>query len=127
MADKIGRKKCLGLTIFFSLFSIIGVMIFDTFSSKLIFSFIAGFTIGPIYPLSLSLSVQDLTQEEVLSGVAMFTFAYGIGSTAGPFISSISMKYLGNNYIFSFSFIIFVILLIYLAVSNKYPKIKLLQ
>lgn len=127
LADKIGRKKCLGLTIFFSLFSVMGVMIFDTFSSKLIFSFIAGFTIGPIYPLSLSLSVQDLTQEEMLSGVALFTFAYGIGSTAGPFISSISMKYLGNNYIFSFSFIIFVILLIYIAVSSKCPKSKLLQ
>ncbi|OPX43970.1 putative MFS-type transporter YcaD [Ruminiclostridium hungatei] len=127
LADKFGRKKCLGLTIFFSLFAIIGVMYFNSFGSKLIFSFIAGFTIGPIYPLSLSLSVQDLIQEELMPGVALFTFAYGIGSAAGPFLSSGAMRYLGNNYIFSISFIIFMILILYIAITSKYSKSNLFK
>ncbi len=125
MADKFGRKRCLGLTIFFSLFAIIGVMFFNSFSSKLIFSFIAGFTIGPIYPLSLSLTVQELLQEELMPGVALFTFAYGIGSAAGPFLSSGAMRYLGNNYIFSISFVIFMLLLLYIAISSRHSKSNL--
>ncbi|MCX7922532.1 MAG: MFS transporter [Clostridia bacterium] len=120
LADKIGRKKCLGLTIFFSLFAIIGVVLFESFSGKLIASFIAGFTIGPIYPLSLALTVQDLTKEELLPGAALFTFAYGIGSTAGPFLSSVAMNYLGNNYIFSICFLIFVILIAYMTISSTF-------
>lgn len=119
LADKFGRKKCLGFTIFLSLFAIMGVMFFDGLTSKLIFSFVSGFTIGPIYPLSLTLSVQELTQEESLSGVALFTLAYGIGSAAGPFISSIAMSCLGNNYIFGISLIIFIILLIYIVLSSN--------
>ncbi len=125
LADKFGRKKCLGLTIFLSLFAIIGVMFFNSFSSKLIFSFIAGFTIGPIYPLSLSLTVQDLIQDELMPGVALFTFAYGIGSAAGPFLSSGAMQYLGNNYIFSISFVIFMLLLLYMAISSKHLRSNL--
>ncbi|MCX8132186.1 MAG: MFS transporter [Clostridia bacterium] len=122
MADRIGRKKCLGIAIFASLFAVAGIMAFDSFSSKLIFSFIAGFTIGPVYPLSLALSVQDLSQEELLSGTALFTFAYGIGSTAGPFLSSVAMRYLGNNYIFSISLLIFIIMLAYMVIPSMYSK-----
>lgn len=125
LADKFGRKKCLGLTIFLSLFAIMGVMFFNSFSSKLIFSFIAGFTIGPVYPLSLSLTVQDLIQDELMPGVALFTFAYGIGSAAGPFLSSGAMRYLGNNYIFSISFVIFMLLLLYIAISSRRSKSNL--
>lgn len=122
LADKIGRKKCLGITIFASLFAIAGIMAFDGFSSKLIFSFIGGFTIGPVYPLSLALSVQDLTKEELLSGTALFTFSYGIGSTAGPFLSSVTMEYFGNNYIFSVCFIIFIVLLLRMIISGLNSK-----
>lgn len=115
LADRIGRKKCLTLTISLAIIPVIGIMIFDAFIAKMVFSFIAGFTIGPVYPLSLALSVQDLTSKELLAGTAFFTFAYGVGSTAGPFFSSVAMGYLGNRYIFSITLLIFVVMLLGMA------------
>ncbi|GAE87149.1 MFS transporter [Acetivibrio straminisolvens] len=114
LADRIGRKKCLTLVISVSLIPIVGIMVFDNFIAKMIFSFVAGFTVGPIYPLSLALSVQDLTGKELISGTAFFTFAYGIGSTTGPFLSSVAMRYLGNKYIFSITLLFFVSMLLYM-------------
>lgn len=118
LADRIGRKKCLALIISVSLIPIIGIMFYDSFTAKMLFSFIAGFTIGPVYPLSLALSVEDLKSEELISGTAFFTFFYGIGSTAGPFLSSVAMRCFGNRYIFSITLLIFVFMLFVMIKTN---------
>lgn len=112
LADKIGREKCLMVTLFVSMLAILGITLFSDFASKLIFSFIAGFAVGPIYPLTLALSVQNLNEKELPSGTALFNVSYGFGSTAGPFLSALIMGVFGNDYIFSLCLLLFFVLIV---------------
>lgn len=112
ISDKVGREKTLILIILISVFTVAGIISFDSFALRLIFSFLSGVAIGPIYPLSLAVTVQNLAKEEIPSGTSLFTSAYGIGSTVGPVISSTAMSLFGDGYIFSVCLLIFVIFLI---------------
>lgn len=111
ISDKLGRKKTLIVIILISVFTVLGIIIFNNFALRLIFSFLSGAAIGPIYPLSLAVTVENLDKEDIPSGTSLFTFSYGIGSTIGPVISSTAMSLFGNDYIFSVCLLIFVVFL----------------
>ncbi|MBU3112555.1 MFS transporter [Clostridium lacusfryxellense] len=111
ISDKYSRVNTLIIIIFISVFTISGIIISDSFVIRLIFSFLSGLVIGPIYPLSLAVTVQNLRKEEIPYGTSLFTSSYGIGSTVGPLISSTAMSLLGDGYIFSVCILIFVIFL----------------
>lgn len=111
ISDKFGREKTLIIMISISIFTALGITIFSSFVLKLIFSFLSGVVIGPIYPLALAVSVQKLSREEIPWGTSLFTSFYGIGSTVGPLISSVAMSLFGDNYIFSVCLLIFVMFL----------------
>ncbi|OOM81397.1 MFS transporter [Clostridium sp. BL-8] len=108
LSDKLGREKVLLMSIIISVFTIAGIMIFDNFVLRLIFSFLSGFIIGPIYPLAMAVSVQNLSKEEIPSGTSLFTSFYGGGSTIGPLLSSAVMSMFGDNYIFSVCLLLFI-------------------
>lgn len=112
ISDKFGREKTLLIIILISVFSVLGIIIFKSFLLRLFFSFLSGATIGPIYPLSLAVTVQNLAKEEIPSGTSLFTSSYGVGSTLGPFISSTAMSLLGDGYIFSVCLLFFIIFLL---------------
>ena len=112
LGDKLGREKSLIVSLVISIFAIFGIILFDGLLGKLVFSFIAGFTVGPIYPLTLAMSVQHLSKKEMPSGTALFNVSYGLGSAAGPVLSSIVMGTFGNHYIFSLCLFLFALLLI---------------
>ncbi|RCX09586.1 putative MFS family arabinose efflux permease [Anaerobacterium chartisolvens] len=118
MSDRMGRSRCLFIIILASFAAIFGIVMLDNFILRMAFSFIAGFALGPVYPLSLAMSVQDLPHSEISSGTAMFTFSYGIGSAAGPFLSSLLMNALGNNHIFTLSFVLFAAFLVLMALTR---------
>ncbi|MFA9456746.1 MFS transporter [Halalkalibacter sp. AB-rgal2] len=124
LADRIGREKCYGLTVAISVLSIIGIMTFTSFTGILIFSFITGFAVGPLYALSLALTVQDLKNDELSSGTALFTFTYGIGSAAGPILSAIAIQLFGVNHLFTISLLFFLLLFIQLTLTQLTIKKK---
>lgn len=101
ISDKIGREKVLLISILISIFTIFGIIVLDNFLLRLIFSFLSGLIIGPIYPLSMAASVQNLNKQEMPSGISLFTSFYGVGSTIGPLISAAAMSLFGDNHIFS--------------------------
>lgn len=109
VSDKFGREKILIMSIFISIFTVLGIAIFDNFTLRLIFSFLSGLIIGPIYPISLAVSVQNLNKEEMASGTSLFTSFYGCGSTIGPLISSVVMSLFGDDHIFSVCLVLFTI------------------
>ncbi|WP_010681246.1 MFS transporter [Acetivibrio cellulolyticus] len=119
IADKVGRRKSMAVCVVIAILSIIGIVFADNFAIRMVFSFIAGFVIGPIYPLSMALAVQDLCKEEIPSGTALFTFYYSFGAAAGPFSSSVLMNAFGNKQIFTVSLVLFVALIIYVFVDKK--------
>jgi len=112
ISDKFGREKILILSILLAIFTILGIIAFDALAVRLIFSFLSGATIGPIYPLALAVTVQNLDKQEIPSGTALFTSSYGVGSTMGPLISSTAMSLWGDGYIFSVCLLFFVIFLL---------------
>ncbi|MBC2578805.1 MFS transporter [Clostridium sp. DJ247] len=122
ISDRIGREKGLIISVLISILSIVGIVQFNNLNYILIFSFIAGVGVGAIYPVSLALAAQGLDSEEIISATSMFTFFYGFGSGAGPLLSSFAMDRLGNNYLFSLSLVLLVILL-----PHLFGKVKNLK
>lgn len=108
ISDKFGREKILLLSIFISIFTILGISVFSDFTLRLIFSFLSGFIIGPLYSVALAVSVQNLNKKEITRGISLFTSFYGVGSTIGPLISSIAMSIFGDDHIFSVCLVLFV-------------------
>lgn len=111
ISDKFGHEKILIVIITISIFTVLGIIGFNSFWMKLVCSFLSGFVIGPIYPLALAVTVQKLGREEISSATSLFTSSYGIGSTIGPLVSSTAMSLLGDNYIFSVCLLIFIVFL----------------
>lgn len=107
ISDKLGREKILKISIFISIFTVLGIVVINNITLRLVFSFLSGLIIGPIYPIALANSVQNLNEEELASGTSLFTSFYGIGSTIGPLISSITMSLFGDNHIFSVCLVLF--------------------
>lgn len=116
-ADKLGREKGLIIGVIISLIGFIGIIGFHGFIYKLIFSFICGIGIGAIYPVSMALGVQGLNKEEIISAASNFTFFYSFGCAAGPALSSLAMNTLGNNYLFSLSLLLLLVLLPHLILN----------
>ncbi|AIQ12043.1 MFS transporter [Paenibacillus durus] len=125
LADRIGRKRCLALCVFISIFAVLGIVTAASMSLKLLLSFAAGFMIGPLYPLSMAFAVQDLSAGERSSGNALFTTFYGFGSAAGPFFSSVAMNIWGNGHIFTASLLLFCLFLTYMAMTRKDSKVRI--
>ncbi|MFD1773339.1 MFS transporter [Paenibacillus rhizophilus] len=125
LADRMGRRKCLALCVLFSTLAVIGIVSVSDLSLKMLFSFAAGFMIGPLYPLSMALAVQDLSESERSSGNAWFTTFYGFGSAAGPFFSSVVMDVWGHQHIFTASLLLFGLFLTHMFVTRKGSKVRL--
>lgn len=68
ISDRFGRERILLFSIFISIFTILGISVFVNFTLRLIFSFLSGFIIGPLYPVALAVSVQNLSKEEIALG-----------------------------------------------------------
>jgi len=124
ISDRFGRDKTLIIIILISVFTVLGIIVFNSFELRLIFSFLTGIVIGPIYPLSLAVTIQNLSKKEMPSGASLFTFSYGIGSTIGPIISATAMSLFGDGYIFSVCLLIFVLFLFitYVKRGTYYSK-----
>ena len=112
ISDRFGREKILILSIFISIFTVLGISVFNNFTLRLIFSFLSGFIIGPIYPVALAVSVQNLNKEEVALGTTLFTSFYGGGATIGPLISSMAMSLFGDDHIFSVCLVLFTLFML---------------
>lgn len=125
IADKLGRERILKISIFISIFTILGIVVINNVTLRLVFSFLSGLIIGPIYPIALANSVQNLNKEEMASGTSLFTSFYGIGSTIGPLISSITMSLFGDEHIFSVCLVLFTafIVITYFKQFKKEPEI----
>ncbi|WP_025692544.1 MFS transporter [Paenibacillus zanthoxyli] len=125
LADRMGRRKCLALCVLLSTITVVGIVSVSDLSLKMLFSFAAGLMIGPLYPLSMALVVQDLPQSERSSGNAWFTTFYGFGSAAGPFFSSVVMDIWGHRHIFTASLLLFGLFLTHMFVTRKGSKVRL--
>lgn len=121
-ADRVGKEKMLSLSILIAIFSVLGIVLSNSFSLILLFSFISGGLVGPVFPVTLALTVENLHEEEIASGTALFTFANGFGSAVGPFLSSTVMTVFGTAYLFLPCLILFGIFMFSLTYKELRDK-----
>jgi MFS family permease len=124
ISDRFGRERTLIISIVISIFTFLGIAVLNNFALRLIFSFLSGLIIGPIYPIALAISVQNLNKEEMASGISSFTSFYGIGSTIGPIISSVTMSLFGDDQIFSVCLVLFTIFIFTIYIKRGTERVQ---
>ncbi|MEQ8971996.1 MAG: MFS transporter [Coleofasciculus sp. C1-SOL-03] len=124
LADKFGKLKVLGTTVFIVVLSLVGLSLVENQVVTQIFAFIAGASMSPVFPLSLALIGAKLSRDKLPSGTVLFTGTYSAGCTAGPLLSSVVMQVFSDRYIFSLMLILFVIFLLKLIKTIKKMGLK---
>ncbi len=121
LSDRTERKKVVAACMIAAILTVFGIVMFDNFLIRLVLSFLAGFAIGPLYPLFLSVTIESVRESDIASGTSFFTFSYGFGSAVGPFLTSVFMQFLGNSHIFTMC-LAFFIAYILLMVFKRFTK-----
>lgn len=119
IADKIGRERTMGISMFVAVVSLTGIILSGTLPLYIIFATIAGIGVGPVYALALSVIMQNLTQEDRSSGNAFFNIFYSLGAAIGPLSSSVVMKIIGAKYLFIICLLLFLVMLVKSISINK--------
>lgn len=111
---------CVGTGIIASL----GLTIMNNYWLILMFSLLAGASIGPVYPLCLALLGQQVKSSDLGAGTALFTTTYSLGNATGPILSALMMEVLGDRFIFSAFIPIYIALLLRMLAKEKKPKFE---
>ncbi|GAB1543991.1 hypothetical protein NUACC21_66670 [Scytonema sp. NUACC21] len=118
-ADRFGKINVLLVSVCVVILSILSLSLTQDLIAVQLLTFITGASLTPIFPLSLALIGEKLSRDELSSGSALFTAVYSMGCTAGPLLSSITMKMFGDRYIFS---LLLISLVIFLERVMRQPK-----
>ncbi|MEP0791427.1 MULTISPECIES: MFS transporter [Cyanophyceae] len=119
LADRSGKVRILFISVCIGLLASLGLIWVETYEIVLFVSFLAGASIGPIYPLCLSLIGEQLSEEELPSGTALFTTTYSFGCAAGPILSSIMMETFGGRHLFSLCIPLYAMLLLRIGLQHR--------
>jgi MFS family permease len=120
LADSLGKIKVLSACIFVGILASLGLTFIDNYGLILMFSMLAGASIGPVYPVCLALIGEQVISKDLSAGTALFTTTYSLGNAAGPILSSLMMEMLGNRFIFSAFIPLYIFLL--LRIKNRGKK-----
>ena len=118
LADRLGRLNVLLSSVCILLFSMLSLSLVENSIATQIFTFIAGASMSPVFPLALALMGEKLSRAELSSGSALFTAIYSSGCTAGPILSSVTMKIFDERYIFSLIIINFALFGVHIMRQN---------
>lgn len=119
LADRFGKIKILLISVCIVILSILSLSLFENSIATQIFAFIAGASLSPVFPLAMALIGDKLSRDKLSSGSALFTAIYSFGCTAGPILSSVVMKILGERYIFSLAIASFALFLFYIMLLEE--------
>lgn len=120
LADRFGTNGVLSASVAIGIVTIGGLVLGIPYEWLLGFSFFAGASVGPVYPLCLASIGEKLSSKELPAGTASFTTAYSLGNAAGPIFSSLAMELMGGRYIFSLCLPLFLVLLLLL---NRHSRL----
>lgn len=119
MGDVFGKLLVLQWCLLVGLFSIGGLLLFDSYSATLGFSLLVGGSVGPVYALALAIVGELLAQEDLPLGSSWFTASFSVGSAAGPLLTALVIHYFGWEHIFTAVLSLFFCLLFYLLFQSQ--------
>ena len=123
VADRSGKARVLFICIGVGIIASIGLTTLTDYHLLLLFSGLAGASIGPVYPLCLALVGEQVSQRDVGAGTALFMTTYSLGNATGPILAAFMMETLGNSYIFG-GFIPLYLVLLLRMMSGKSKGFK---
>jgi len=109
LGDRMDRARVMDFSILLGLAAFFCLLFTSNASLTLVLSLLAGLGIGPVFVLALALMGHLLPKNDLPAGSALFTMAFGIGSTLGPWISSLGMEFLGNQHVFTPTMVLFLL------------------
>lgn len=112
LADRVGHTRVLRGCILLGIAALIAILAQANVVVTSVLSLVAGLGFGPVFVLALALTGATLEQKDLAAGCALFTIAFGIGSTFGPWLSGLSLDYLGVHHVFTPTIAIFVMALV---------------
>ncbi|MEL7038069.1 MAG: MFS transporter [Cyanobacteria bacterium J06592_8] len=119
LADRLGKLNVLFACISVGILVSFGLTFISNYRLTLMFSILAGASIGPVYPLCLALVGEQVNAKDLSAGTALFTTTYCLGNAAGPILASLMMAMLGNRFIFSAFIPLYLFLLFRMRIREK--------
>jgi MFS family permease len=119
LGDHWGKEPVLHGCVCVGVLSVLGLGLVEDFLLTLTLSFIAGGSLGPVYALTLAIIGGALSSKELPSGSAWFTASFSLGATVGPLLTALTMRFCGDQYIFTLTIIVFGLLIINFWFSHK--------
>lgn len=111
IGDQYGHLRTLFVICLLGVIGLISLYYYQSYFATLGSAFLVGISIGPIFPLTLAIMGQRVSKNNVMAASAMFTLAFGAGSSMGPWLSATSITYIGNQFVFLFTSVLFIVLL----------------
>ncbi len=110
LGDRFGHRCLLSHCAAVGSVAAFALMVTEGFGPGLVWSFVAGASLGPVFALALSLVGESLPAEDLGAGAALFTAAFSVGSTLGPWLSAMAMEALDDAHLFTLTIALFVAL-----------------
>lgn len=99
-ADRYGRRGGLLCCALVGTVSVLGLAGTSSVAWLMLLAFVAGGSVGSSYALAMALVSDALTDDELPSGMALFTTALGIGCAVGPVIAGGALSGMGPAWVF---------------------------
>ena len=111
LSDKYDRRTIIVIVAFLaSIFSVLAVLIGNSFIALIIITFIFGGLTVPLYPLAIAHTNDFLEKDEMVAASAGIQLAAGIGLTIGPIIGGLSIDFIGASGFWIYLFLIHALL-----------------
>lgn len=112
LADRIGPERVLGLCAFTGVIGSMAMVWTPVSWIALLSAALTGASLGPVFALALAIVGRLLPREDLPSGSAWFTAAFGVGSMFAPWLAALIMREFGSIHIFTLSTLLFASLLL---------------
>jgi len=122
LGDRIGHTRILTLSVSLGIIGLILILLSEDIAYKMGFSMVAGAGFGPVFVLALALLGDILKKTDLPAGSALFTAVFSLGSTYGPWISSLSLEHFGMQHVFTPTISIFVLFILLTLVNQLCSK-----
>lgn len=114
LSDHIERRTVLiGITGGIIIMSMLAMITFKDAWTSFVVMFLFGGMTFTLYPICISHACDSLETQDIVSGTQGMLLAYSIGSTVGPLIAPIFIKYLGINGLFIYFIISSALLMVF--------------
>ncbi|NKB46635.1 MAG: MFS transporter [Legionellales bacterium] len=133
LSDYLGRRSVLiGICLMILTLSILIILVSDQWTLVAVLLFLFGGFSFTIYPVSITMACDVLTDRQIVPATQGLVFVYSLGSISGPLLASGVLYFASNNGLFIYYLVISLILMGFISVRKwqtprRVPETKFLS